>query len=168
MALKQQEPSVQKIDGMTFYITPFPAFKAAKLSGELASVLAPVFGVLLPLLGLADTDGEGNKVDLMDVDMDKVIAAVSGATSIDGDALEKLARNLLLGGHIAIKYEDENGEQVTETLDADIVNEVFCGEVQNLYVLCYYVIRLNFKGFFKNAAARFGAEKSAQQVRKII
>ena len=51
--LKQVEPTMVEVDGMKFYIRPFPAFKAANISGELASVLAPllsgVFALLKPL-----------------------------------------------------------------------------------------------------------------------
>ena len=35
MAMKQMEPTTVMIGGMSFYITPFPAFKAANISGEL-------------------------------------------------------------------------------------------------------------------------------------
>ena len=65
MALRQVEPTVVNVAGMDFYITPFSAFKAANLTGELASVLAPLLGALAPLV-----NGDNEK-DLMDVDADK-------------------------------------------------------------------------------------------------
>ena len=42
MALKQMEPTKETVGGYNFYIKPFAAFKAANLTGELASVLAPL------------------------------------------------------------------------------------------------------------------------------
>ena len=43
----------------------------------------------------------------------------------------------------------ETGEYSQEILDMDIVNEIFCGDVQDMFILAFYVIRLNFNGFFQ-------------------
>ena len=50
MALKQVTPTRVTVGDMDFYIRPFAAFKAANITGELAGVLAPVLGVLAPLV----------------------------------------------------------------------------------------------------------------------
>ena len=91
----------------SFYIKPFPAFKAANLTGELASVLSPLIGAIAPLVG----DG-----DLMDVDVNKAAEALSTSTVINGDRLEALMKKLLLGGNIVIEYEDEEGERQQDTV----------------------------------------------------
>lgn len=161
MALKQMEPTKEKVGGYNFYITPFPAFKAANLTGELASVLAPLLGVLAPLVG----DG-----DLMDVDAGKAAEAMMNCTAINGDKLEKLMQKLLLGGHIVAEVPNEEGDIEPQRLDMDIANEVFCGEVQDMFVLCFHVIKLNFQGFFKKFAALSGKAESgeAKTPRKIL
>ena len=41
MALKQMEAKKVTVGDNSFHIKPFPAFKAANLTGELASVLSP-------------------------------------------------------------------------------------------------------------------------------
>lgn len=152
MAMKQMEPIREKVGNTKFYITPFPAFKAANLTGELASVLAPLLGVLAPLVS---DDSKG----LMDVDVTSAAQALSSCTAINGDKLELLMRKLLLGGHIALELQNENGEIEPEILDMDIANEVFCGEVQDMFVLCFHVIKLNFNGFFKKISTQSGKEK---------
>ena len=43
-------------------------------------------------------------------------------------------------------------------LDQDTANEVFCGEIQDMFLLMWYVIQVNFSGFFKKLAARFGLD----------
>lgn len=153
MALKQMEPTKEKVGGYNFYITPFAAFKAANLTGELASVLAPLLGVLAPLVG------DGN---LMDVDAGKAAEAMMNCTAINGDKLEKLMQKLLLGGHIVAEVPNEAGDIEAQRLDMDIANEVFCGEVQDMFILCFHVIKLNFQGFFKRFAALSGKERSAE------
>lgn len=162
MAMRQMEPEIAEISGMKFYITPFPAFKAANLTGELASVLAPLFGVLIPLIGNADPKGNDPKGnDLMDIDAAKAAEAMAGCTAIDGDRLENLMRKLLMGGHIVVEAPDEDGITGPQRLDMDLANELFCGEVQDMFILCFHVIRLNFNGFFRKIAGQFGKEKPA-------
>lgn len=153
MAMKQLEPTVEKVGGVKFYITPFPAFKAANLTGELAFVLAPLLGVLAPLV---------NDGSLMDVDAGRAAEAMVGCTAINGDKLEKLMQKLLLGGHIVVEAPNEDGEIEGQRLDMDLANEIFCGEVQDMFVLCFHVIKLNFNGFFKKFASLSGKEGLAE------
>ena len=153
MAMKQLEPTIEKVGGKKFYITPFPAFKAANLTGELASVLAPLLGVLAPLV---------NDGSLMDVDAGKAAEAMANCTAIDGDKLERLMQKLLLGGHIVVEVPNEDGEDEGQRLDMDLANEIFCGEVQDMFVLCFHVIKLNFNGFFKKFASLSGKEGLAE------
>ena len=94
MALKQMEAQKVNIGDNTFYIKPFPAFKAANITGDLASVLSPLIGVIAPLVGNGD---------LMDVDVNKAAEALSGSTAINGDKLESLMSKLLLGENIGLE-----------------------------------------------------------------
>lgn len=157
MALKQMEVTNVKIGENTFFIKPFKAFEAVNLSGELTSVISPLVGAFAPLVG------NGNILDT-EISADKVVDAFSGV-NIDGNKLERLMKKLLLGGNVVIEYEDESGETKQETLDQDLANEVFCGNVQDMFVLCIHVIKLNFNGFFKRLATLSG--KAEQVVAKI-
>ncbi len=158
MAMKQMETTNVKISGIDFYITPFPAFNAANLTGELASVLTPLLSAFAPLLN--ESDNKGNS--LMDVDVSKAAEAMSNCSGISGDKLELLMKKLLLGGHIAVEVPDENGDVEAAKLDMDIANEVFCGEVQDMFILCFHVIKLNFNGFFKKFANLSGKVELAK------
>lgn len=160
MALRQMESKKVKIGENNFFIKPFPAFKAANLTGELASVLSPLLGAMAPLVG----DG-----DLAEMDMNKAAEALAGSVMIDGDRLEVLMKKLLLGGNIVIQYEDDNGEEQQEKLDKDLADEVFCGNVQDMFVLCVHVIKLNFNGFFEKLATLSGkAEQVATKIPRQI
>ena len=164
MALKQMEPTKETVGGYNFYIKPFAAFKAANLTGELASVLAPLLGALAPLVS------DNKEGSLMDVDAAQAAEALSNCTNISGDKMEKLMQKLLLGGHIVVELPDEEGEFKPERLDMDIANEIFCGEVQDMFILCFHVIKLNFNGFFKKIAGLSGKAGSAipKKPRKVI
>jgi len=164
MGLKQLEPVVEKLGDYSFYITPFPAFKAANLSGELASTLTPLLSALVPLLG-GDGTEEGNG-GLFDIDASKAASAIGSCAAIDGNKIEKLAKALLLSGNVSVEYTDEDGNQHAERLTSDLVNEIFCGEVQDLFILCFYVIRLNFNGFFKKITGLSGPVRSDIQKKR--
>lgn len=51
---------------------------------------------------------------------------------------------------------NQYGEKETVRLDSDLADELFCGDVQDLFVLCFHVIRLNFNGFFKKLSTLSG------------
>lgn len=167
MNLKQVEPVTRKIGDTTFYITPFPAFRAANLSAELASVLAPLSGVVAAVMS-GSKDASGENFNLMDLDVRKVVEGMSGAADLNGDKLESLMKKLLLGGHIRAEVENERGEKDLETLDMDLANELFCGEIQDMYALCVHVIQLNYNGFFKRLSAQSGAGGSRKTQRRML
>ena len=153
MGLRQMVVEPVEIAGVKYYILPFPAFKSANVSGELASVLGPVLGVFTPLLG--------EQKNIMDVDANKAASAMANV-QISGSNIERLMRQLLLGGHISFEIEGESAEELTE----DAVNELFCGDVQNMFVLCFHVIKLNFNGFFKRFTDLSGKARSVKGQRK--
>lgn len=173
--LKQMEPTHEKIGDYDFYIRPFPAMVAANLTGELASLLTPVLAALIPLVGNGDGEEDGG---LLDVDVNT--AAASMAKSMEGFSgakVESMMKKLLVAHkNIAVEIPEldedgiETGEAEQEILDMDLVNEIFCGEVQDMFILAFYVIRLNFNGFFKKLAGRFGkaGEALAKKTRQIL
>ena len=83
--------------------------------------------------------------------------AISSALStISGDKVERMMRRLLIDQqNISVQGEDTDGNTVI--LDKDLADEVFCGELQDMFILCYEVIKLNFKGFFKRDGIQSGS-----------
>ena len=178
--LRQTEPKKETIGDYNFYIKPFPAMVAANLTGDLASLLTPVLAALLPLVGNGNENQEDDNGDsgLMDIDVDQ--AAASMAKSMEGfsgQRVESMMKKLLVAHkNVVVELpqleEDdvETGEFEQEILDMDLVNELFCGEVQDMFVLAFYVIRLNFNGFFKKLVGRFGkaGEALVKKTRQIL
>ena len=140
--MKQFDPVNVTVNGYKFHIFPFPAFKAANMSGELVSVLGPALGSILTLLGGDEQEGS----NVLDVNLDKAAPAIAGAfASINGDKIEGLLKRLLVSGkNVTVNLEGE-AEYVTE----DILNDIFCGSVESMFVLAFHVIKTNFGGFFK-------------------
>ena len=148
--MKQLEAHSVAIGENTFYIRPLPAFKAANMSGELASLVLPILTGLAPMLGGADADK-----GLFDVDLEAAAPTIAEAfTSLSGDKLEAILKHLLLAGR-NISVETPESEKAV-LLTEDLANELFCAEVQDMFMLAFEVIRTNYNGFFKKLAARFG------------
>lgn len=176
--LKQLEPKKETIGGLNFYIRPFPAMVAANLTGDLASLLTPVLTALMPLVGNSDNESDGEDGDLMDIDVNDAAASISKSMEgFSGSKVESMMKKLLIAHknvvvELPVMDEDdvETGEYSQEILDMDIVNEIFCGDVQNMFILAFYVIRLNFNGFFKRLAGPSGkaGEAIAKKMRKIL
>ncbi len=161
---KQLEYTQVNIGENTFYVKPFPAFTAANISGELASLLTPIVGGVASVV--PDKAFEDNvtpddiKASIADMDIDAALPVMSKAFSvISGDKFESLMKKLLITHkNISVDVEDK-----TEILTYDLANEIFCGDVQDMYILCYHVIKINFGGFFKKVGSLFGKRKGSTE-----
>ncbi len=151
--LKQLHVSEKIIGENTFYIKKFPAFTCANLSGELASLITPVLSAIIPLLGVTDEEGG---IDLNKIEIENALPALNTALSgLSGDKIERLMRKLLIDtGNVSFNGPVTDG--ATKRLSFDLANEIFCGDIDEMYLLCIEVIRLNFSSFFKKLGVRFG------------
>ena len=149
--MKQTEIVEKRIGENTFFLRPFPAFVAANISGDLAAIISPLLGSLAPLVG-----GNGNEENVLNTEMEQVLPAISTAFGgVSGDNFERLMKKLLVD-HKNISVEGEATGGNVAVMDYDTANEVFCGDVQDMYLLCWEVIKLNFGGFFKKLGAQSG------------
>ena len=73
--MKQFTPVVKTIGNNKFYIRPFPAFTAAKMTGDLASVAAPLLAAIAPLV--VKKTGDGKKA--LDADMIRQVLELAEA-----------------------------------------------------------------------------------------
>lgn len=155
--MKQFDVKAERTIGEnTFYVRPFPAFVSANLTGELASLVTPLIASLAPLM--AD-GGKGDDSSVLDLDAEVAAPALAkGMSSLSGDKVEGLLRKLLTKyKNISVELADGSEAQV---LTDDLANEVFCGEAQDMFILAYEVIKVNFSGFFKKIGNQFGGALS--------
>jgi hypothetical protein len=135
-----------------FHIFPFPAFKCINITGELGAIILPIMAAVIPLFksSLINDDKDVLDTDISNINVSTVFQNFSG------DKLEKLMRELVLdSGNVT--YNADDGK--IRRLDEDAVNEIFCGEVDGLFILAFEVMRLNFGGFFGRLLTRFGVQE---------
>lgn len=151
--MKQLESREVTVGENIFYIRPLPAFKAANLSGELAALVLPLVTGLTSLIP-AGTTAENMGNGLFDIDVKDAGPAISAAfSSLSGDKIEAILKHLLIAGkNISVEVPGERVQILTE----DLANEVFCENVQDMFILAFEVIRTNYNGFFKKLGGRFG------------
>lgn len=148
--MKQLETREVMVGDNRFYIKPFPAFKAANMSAELVALVTPLLSGFAPLVSKA-----GGDTNLLDVDIEDAIPSITQAFSaLSGDRLESILKHLLIaGGNVSYEPEGEKVRLLTE----DLANEIFCEEVQDMFILAFEVIRTNYNGFFKKLGNQFGS-----------
>ncbi len=160
---KVMQPAEKQIGRYTFYIYPLPAFTAARLSTEVIGLLSPLVGGIVNAFKDSE-DNSTEKKNLLDMDVSEAAPYIAGAfSSLSADKVEKLIRELLLGGQVAVRGDDsEDAEYLTE----DKCNEVFRGNTQNMFVLAFYVLKENYGDFFENIGIQSGNVTEA--VKKIV
>jgi len=164
--MKQTEVIEKRIGENTFYLRPFGAFIAANLSGELMAILTPIIGAIAPIISgaMGENPQSAEDFDIMKLDTDSALPALSKAlSSLSGDDFEALMKKLLIT-YRNVSVEGPVTDGMTKQLDYDLANEVFCGELQDMLVLCFEVLKLNFGGFFAKLFARFGVQAAMPQV----
>lgn len=161
--MKQITPTEHILGDTTFYVRPFPAFTAARITGDLGNILIPILGAVAPFIGDDKTDGKDKK-GVLDTDISQVAPAMSQAfSSLNGEKFERLMRELLTDyGNIAFKT--TGSTDLPAPLTSDAANELFCGDVQDMFVLAFYVIKQNFGGFFKKLSTQYGLQKLLKKV----
>jgi len=129
------------LNGNRFYIRPFPAFAAANLSGEISSLIIPILASIAPAASKAGGDS------VLDINVeDAAPALASGLSAVNGDRVESLLKKLLVKhGNISVELE---GKDEAQRLTEDLANELFCGDAQDMFILAFDVIKVNFSGFF--------------------
>ena len=157
---KMMNPTEQKIGENTFYIYPLPAFTAANLSADVVSLLAPLVGGIAGALAAGSKDdGTGENKSLMDMDVSEAAPHIARAFSLlSADKTEQLLRNLLTNKNVGVKQE---GSPDADYLTEDKCNEIFCGNVQNMFILAFHVIKVNYGDFFESIGSRSGSVKTA-------
>ena len=151
----------RKLGGNTFFVRPFGAFKAANMSGEILSLLTPVIAGVAPLVLGADV--KEDNASILDMDAEKAAPHLANAMSgISGDKLEALLKKLLIQyKNISVELAGQNDAQL---LTEDIANEIFCGDTQDMFILAFDVIQVNYSGFFGRLGGQYGKAINAFRV----
>lgn len=162
--LKQINPTKVTIGDITYAIYPFPAFKAAGISGDLGKFLGPLIAGIMPFV-----DGDLDK--LLNDDISKTLPVITQALgTLNSETVEHILMELLVDyRNISCQYNDEHGNTVQEMLTKELADEIFIGDLASMVRLAVEVAKLNFKSFFTATNTQSGSlgsdlRKSAMKI----
>lgn len=164
--MKRMETKQFVIGENTFYIVPFAAFAAASIGGELTALLAPIVASVIPAVSDTQTgendSADGGK-DFLSTDINEILPALaSAAAGLSGDKLERIMTRLLIeSGNVSVQGEITGGT-VTK-LTKDLADEIFCTELQDMFALCYEVVKLNYGGMLGKFADKVRDRAAAKE-----
>jgi len=144
----------REMGGHIYFVRPFGGWKSANLSGEIFALLTPILASVAPLVS-GGVNGQG-ELSLLDIEAEKAAPVIANAmSSLSGDKVETLLRKLLVQyQNISVQLEGRNDAEI---LTADLADELFCGETQDMFILVYDVIKANYSSFFKRLSGQFGS-----------
>lgn len=125
------------------------AFEANRIILKLQKLILPVLGELA---------GDGQKVDVMNIDVSSAFEIVSN--KLDDSVMNDIVLPMFRLAQVA---------SVTDNIKIDsplAIDKVF-GDADGLadfYTLIFDVLKFNFSGFFSQVAARFGNNAGSQKV----
>ena len=164
--LKQHEATRVNYDGVDFAIFPFPAMKAACISGDLVKFLTPVVGALVPAFK-DGADGEAAMDSLLKMSMTDITAMLKTATeTLDSETIEKILGELLTdNGNVSCEYRDDKGKAVKTILTRDVADEIFVGSLDSMLLLAVDVVKVNYGDFFTRLLTQSGAGQAESKTR---
>lgn len=149
--LKQIDPKKVTIGDINYFIYPFPAIKAAGISGDLGKFIAPLIAAILPAVDDLER--------FMNEDMAKNMPVIMQALDVlDADKVEHILTVLLLKyQNISIEYRDDNGQMVQAWLTRELADDLFIGKMQDMIRLTVEVVKLNYTSFFTGSTTQSGS-----------
>lgn len=150
--MKRNDPITKTIGDYNFYIRPFGAMTASKMTGDLAALVTPMLGAVAPLIGKSLNAEDGSLLDINVEDLGPVLS--NAFSSLTGDNLERMMGELLID-HKNIYFDSVDSHE-TKLLNRDELDEIFCMELQDMFLLAFEVLKLNYSGFFRKLASRYG------------
>ncbi len=152
MSKKFDIKTTKEINENVFYIRPFGAFVAANVFGEVTGFLSPIIGSIAP--DVSDMDVKS----LLDIDAEKLAPSIAKGLNglITGYKVEEILKKLLVNyKNISVEVDGKEVQHLT----LDLADELFCGELQDMFILAIEVIKANYNGFFRNLGDLFGKLK---------
>lgn len=136
-----------QISGTSFFIAPFPVFVSVRITAMLTKVLSPVLGGLVALLGSGNNEEGTSESDAMEEAAAAIPTFTDAMSSLNPYDFEKLMRELLITSRTIVWKNDQQPDG--EILIEESLNALMAGNSQDVYILAYHVLKVNFKGFFE-------------------
>ena len=145
MELASYDVKSREIGGNTYYVTAFPPLKAIELLGDLQALITT--GAKDMDIKNADTKEE--KTDSIFEKNVSVGALIAGiGSNLRGATLVSFAQRIVSPENVSVQ---RPGETKPVRLDKAIFNNLFTGNLKQLFLLINFVLEVNYEDFFEDA-----------------
>lgn len=163
------------IGGYPVAVTVFPALKGFALGAHLSKLIAPAAAPLMAegmkqakaggLLAEAFVEvvAQNPLAATAFIDFDKVAPALQTlAAQIEPDAFAKLAADLLSSTTITMPLAGSSTVSMVELGREGMIDLVFSGRLRLMLEVLFFVVQVNFLGFFSDAITRGGKSPGSE------
>lgn len=129
-----------------FYIRPMDPFSSVNLLGDLTKTLSPIAGKA-SAAAVGGDKGKG-KQSILDAELNA--ASIEGiftaiAENVDGAKIESLLKRILNEQYISVRVSGQEAVRLTR----EVIAELFTGNAQDMLMLAFEVLKVNYGGFTK-------------------
>ena len=156
MKVKDRLAAEEIIGEYKFYIRYFGAWTAQRIGLKFKDVLAKAAAAAA--LEIAETLKNTDTENVFDVEVnaDLIPALIKILGELDVKTLEDLTMEIIINHkNVAYVHNDNIGMEPKE-LKYDTADQIFSGDLQDMYILIACVIKANYKNFLDRLGTRFG------------
>lgn len=129
-----------------FYIRPLDPFLSVNLLGDLTKTLSPIAGKA-SAAAVGGDKGKG-KQSIFDTELNA--ASIEGiftaiAENVDGAKIESLIKRILNEQYVSVRLPGQEAVRLTR----EVIAELFTGNAQDMLMLAFEVLKVNYGGFTK-------------------
>jgi len=122
---------------------------------DLKDTFTGIIEDIVPDIGKLTGSTESGSVMDIEANADIIPTVIKALKRLDKQTINGVLQELLLR-HENISFQHEDNRTPAEHLTMDALNVIFAGDIQHLYLLCAYVLKVNYENFFVKAPALFG------------
>lgn len=146
MELASFEYKEKEIGGKSYKVRAMPPLKALELLGDLQAVFTT------GLNGKITAEGQEAK-SLIDRDINAGAIIAGIGKNLKGPALVGFAQRLINEDYVNVK---EAGQEDYERVTAAKFNNIFTGNLKNMFLLMHFILEVNYGDFFESVPSLTG------------
>ena len=162
MKIKNRVAAEHVIGEYKFYIHYFGAWTAQRIGLRFKDILARATASAAVEIGGVMKNMETENFFDLEANAALVPALIKIMRELDTSTLEDLTKELIINHkNIAFEPDGYTGSPDPRILDYDAADQIFSGDLQDMYILIAHVLKANYESFFVKGQALFGSLKES-------
>ena len=156
MKIKDRLAAEETIGEYKFYIRYFGAWTAQRIGLKFKDVFTKAAAVAAPEIAEAMKNLDSENAFDLEVNSDLIPALIKILGEMDIKTLEELTQEVIIKHkNVAFVHEDHTGKE-PEPLTYEKADQIFSGDLQDMYILIACVIKANYRNFLDRLVTQYG------------